>query len=134
MIYFRPILSFLLLSTRGLLISRNTLIAENLALRSQLALFDQQILAKKRPRPMPKVERLIGVLRRELLDHIIPLDERHHERLLWEFVEDYYHPVRTHISLNHEPPVIDPGICRSKNHNLPWMPNSTPSRFSAIIP
>ena len=55
----------------------------------------------------PFVERFIGILRRELLDHIAPLDERHLERLLREFVENYYHPIRTHSSLNREPPMID---------------------------
>ena len=47
------------------------------------------------------VERFIGILRRELLDHIIPFDEKHLERLIKEFVADYYHPVRTHSSLGH---------------------------------
>jgi len=50
-------------------------------------------------------ERMIGILRRELLDHIIPLDERHLERLLREFVGDYYHPIRTHSSLDGRPPI-----------------------------
>lgn len=45
---------FLLLSMRGFFISSNALIMENLALRSQLVLFEQQILAKKLPKPMPK--------------------------------------------------------------------------------
>ena len=58
----------------------------------------------------PYIERFIGVLRRELLDHIIPLDEYHLERLLKGFIEDYYHPVRTHSSLNHEPPMIDSSV------------------------
>ena len=58
---FQYILSFLhawscilLLSARDFVLSRNALILENLALRSQLALFDQQVLARKRPKPMPK--------------------------------------------------------------------------------
>ena len=66
--------------------------------------------AYRSPWQNPFVERFIGILRRELLDHIIPLDERHLERLLNEFIGDYYHPVRTHGSLNHEPPVIDSSV------------------------
>jgi transposase InsO family protein len=58
------------------------------------------------------VERFIGILRRELLDHIVPLDERHLERLLREFIVGYYHPVRTHSSLDHEPPMIDQSVER----------------------
>ena len=64
--------------------------------------------AYRSPWQNPFVERLIGILRRELLDHIVPLNERHLERLLKEFAEDYYHPIRTHSSLNREPPLIDP--------------------------
>ena len=58
----------------------------------------------------PFVERLIGVLRRELFDHIIPLNERHLCRLLTEYVGMYYHPARTHSSLGHSPPLADPSV------------------------
>ena len=43
-------------------------------------------------------------MRRELLDHIIPLNQRHLERLLVEYV-NYYNNVRTHQSLGDESPV-----------------------------
>ena len=49
-------------------------------------------------------ERLIGTVRRELLDQIIPLNQSHLERLLTEYV-DYYNCVRTHQTLNGETPV-----------------------------
>jgi transposase InsO family protein len=49
-------------------------------------------------------ERLIGIISRDLLDHIIPLNERHLESLLKEYVE-YYNHVRTHQALNGETPV-----------------------------
>jgi len=49
-------------------------------------------------------ERLVGIVRRELLDHIIPLNQRHLERLLAEYV-DYYNHVRTHQALGGETPV-----------------------------
>ncbi|MCE5314613.1 transposase [bacterium] len=47
----------------------------------------------------PYCERVIGILRRELLDYIIPLNERHLHRLLKEYIYKYYNPVRTHSSL-----------------------------------
>ncbi|MCL5103120.1 MAG: integrase core domain-containing protein [Armatimonadetes bacterium] len=56
----------------------------------------------------PYCERITGTLRRELLDHIIPLNELHLYRLLKEYVKSYYHPVRTHSSLDHRPPLSDP--------------------------
>ncbi len=47
------------------------------------------------------VERVIGSLRRELLDHVVVLNERHLKRLLSSYL-DYYHPWRTHRSLNQD--------------------------------
>jgi transposase InsO family protein len=49
------------------------------------------------------VERLIGTLRRELLDHVVVLNERHLKRLLKSYVA-YYHPWRTHRSLKQDSP------------------------------
>jgi putative transposase len=50
------------------------------------------------------VERVIGTLRRELLDHSIVLNEQHLRRLLRTFVEEYYHRGRTHLSLAKDSP------------------------------
>jgi putative transposase len=44
-------------------------------------------------------ERWIESCRRDLLDQVIPLDERHLKRLLSDYVS-YYHEDRTHLSLN----------------------------------
>jgi len=49
-------------------------------------------------------ERLIGTVRRELFDQIIPLSQRHLEQLLAEYV-GYYNNVRTHQTLGGETPV-----------------------------
>jgi transposase InsO family protein len=48
-------------------------------------------------------ERGIGTIRRELLDHVIVLNERHLERLLRDFL-DYYHTARCHRSLDANSP------------------------------
>ena len=45
--------------------------------------------AYRSPWQSPFVERYIGTLRRELLDHVIILSPRHLERLRGQFVEDY---------------------------------------------
>ena len=47
----------------------------------------------------PYVERMIGTLRRELLDHVIVLKQRHLERLLAEHLDHYCHTVRAHQGL-----------------------------------
>src|SRR6266850_4141874 len=51
----------------------------------------------------PCVERLIGSIRRECLDHVIVLGERHLCRMLTSYF-DYYHNSRTHLSLDKDPP------------------------------
>ena len=48
-------------------------------------------------------ERWVGSCRRELLDQIIPLNERHLKRLLLEFIS-YYHDDRTHLGLHKQTP------------------------------
>lgn len=43
-------------------------------------------------------ERCVGSCRRELLDHVIALNERHLKRLLSEYIS-YHHEDRTHLGL-----------------------------------
>ena len=53
----------------------------------------------------PYIERVIGTLRRELLNHVIVLGQWHLERLLREYLEDYYHTARPHQGLGGETPI-----------------------------
>jgi transposase InsO family protein len=55
----------------------------------------------------PYVERLIGTLRRECLDHVVVLNEAHLRRLLRDYLT-YYHRVRTHLSLEKDSPESRP--------------------------
>jgi transposase InsO family protein len=48
-------------------------------------------------------ERFVGNCRRDLLDHVIVLNERHLKRLMNEYV-CYYHEDRTHLGLNKQTP------------------------------
>ena len=48
-------------------------------------------------------ERWVGSCRRELLDHVIPANERHLRRLLTEYVR-YYHGDRTHLAMAKQTP------------------------------
>jgi putative transposase len=48
-------------------------------------------------------ERWVGSCRRDLLDHVVPLKERHLRRLLSEYVR-YYHQDRTHLGLMKDTP------------------------------
>jgi hypothetical protein len=49
------------------------------------------------------VERLIGSIRREALDHLIVFDEAHLRRVLKKYAS-YYNQVRTHLSLEKDSP------------------------------
>ena len=47
---------------------------------------------------------MIGTLRRELLDHVVVMNERHLRRMLRAYMADYYHSFRTHLSLDKDSP------------------------------
>jgi hypothetical protein len=49
-------------------------------------------------------ERWVGNCRRDLLDHVIILNERHLKRLMSEYIR-YYHEDRTHLALEKETPL-----------------------------
>ena len=57
-------------------------------------------------------ERWVGSIRREVLDHVIPLNERHLVRLSREYLR-YYHDDRTHLGLKKETPGRRPTDLRS---------------------
>ena len=64
---------------------------------------EEVITAPRSPWQNPFVERVIGSIRRECLDHVIVLNERHLRRILREYFH-YYNTCRTHLSLNKDPP------------------------------
>jgi putative transposase len=59
--------------------------------------------APQSPWQNPYVERLVGSVRRECLDHVIVLGERHLLRILKSYFA-YYHRSRTHLSLGKDAP------------------------------
>jgi len=67
-------------------------------------------------------ERWVGSCRRDLLDHVIVLNEQHLKRLMSEYVR-YYHEDRTHLGLAKDTPTGRPtAICPavgSKIYSLP---------------
>jgi hypothetical protein len=64
-------------------------------------------IAPRAPWQNPYVERLIGTLRRECLDRVIIIDERHLQTVLENYFE-YYHHSRPHRSLAQDSPVTRP--------------------------
>jgi len=63
------------------------------------------VIAPHSPWQNPYCERLVGSIRRECLDHIIVLNERHLRRILSDYF-DYYHHARAHMSLDRNSPVV----------------------------
>jgi len=61
------------------------------------------ITARRSPWQNAFVERLIGSIRRECLDHVMVLNESHLKRILSSYF-DYYHHDRTHYSLEKDTP------------------------------
>jgi putative transposase len=61
------------------------------------------VTAPRSPWQNPYCERLIGSIRRELLDHVLVLNERHLMRLLRAYL-DYYHDARCHQALAGDAP------------------------------
>src|SRR3989441_4729930 len=53
--------------------------------------------------PSARLQRLIGSIRRECLDHVLVLSERHLRRILTHYFA-YYHRARTHLSLDKDTP------------------------------
>jgi transposase InsO family protein len=65
---------------------------------------EEVVSAPRSPWQNPFVERLIGSIRRECLDHVIVFNERHLLRILRSYFE-YYHESRTHMGLDDNAPI-----------------------------
>src|SRR5262249_50071278 len=65
---------------------------------------EEVLIAPQSPWQNPFAERLIGTIRRDCLDHLIVLNEKHLKHILSRYL-DYYHLARCHRSLDHNSPV-----------------------------
>ena len=65
--------------------------------------FQEVPTAPRSPWQNAYAERVIGSIRRECLNHMIVLGERHLRRILRSYV-DYYYSTRTHLSLDKDTP------------------------------
>src|SRR5499433_2103044 len=68
---------------------------------------EEVVTAPRSPWQNPYVERLIGSIRRECLDHVIVWNESSLHRVLQNYFE-YYERSRTHLALNKDAPVSRP--------------------------
>jgi putative transposase len=68
---------------------------------------EEVLTAPQSPWQNPFVERLIGSIRRECLNHVLVLGERHLRRILTRYLA-YYHQTRTHLALDKDAPDLRP--------------------------
>jgi putative transposase len=88
---------------RFLLRDRDRIYGEEFRRRMAGMRIEEVMTAPHSPWQSPYVERLIGSIRRECLDHVIVLGESHLRRILRSYIA-YYHVSRTHLSLCKDAP------------------------------
>ncbi len=81
---------------------------------------DELRIAPRSPWQSPYVERLIGSVRRECLDHVVVFNAAHLHRLLTAYFS-YYHQSRTHLSLSKDSPESRPA-CRPDDGRIVAFP------------
>ena len=89
---------------RFLIRDRDSIYGEFFRQRIRNIGIEEVVTAPRSPWQNPLVERLIGSIRRECLNHVIVLNEQHLRRILRGYFE-YYHHARAHLSLDRNSPV-----------------------------
>jgi transposase InsO family protein len=92
---------------RFLLRDRDGIYGAEFVRRVQGLGIEQVVISARSPWQSPYVERVIGSIRRECLDHVIILNERQLRRLLRSYFA-YHHGSRTHLGLEKDCPVPRP--------------------------
>jgi putative transposase len=87
---------------RYLLRDRDVICGEKVQRRIGSLGIEEIVTTPRSPWQNPFCERVIGSIRRDCLQHVIVLNERHLRRILREYIS-YCHTCRTHLSLNKDP-------------------------------
>src|SRR5947207_6091946 len=90
-------------SPRYLIRDRDQVYGERFSRQARLLDIREAVIAPRSPWQNAYAERVIGSLRRECLDHVVVVGERHLMGILSEYV-DYYNGPRTHLSLAEDAP------------------------------
>lgn len=88
---------------RWLLRDRDAIYGDTFRRRVEGMGIDEVRSSPSSPWQNPYIERLIGSMRRECLNHVIVLSERHLRGMLTAYLI-YYHEARTHLSLEKDAP------------------------------
>ena len=81
---------------------------------------EELVSASRSPWQNGYVERVIGTIRRECLDHVIAFGENHLREVLKEYVE-YYNSSRTHLSLDGDCPDGREEESEGRVYAVPWL-------------
>ena len=88
---------------RFLIRDRDGIYGEDVQRRIQNMGIEEVLIAPRSPWQTPYVERAIGSVRRECLNHVIVFSDDHLRRILESYLA-YYHGARTHLSLDRNAP------------------------------
>jgi transposase InsO family protein len=88
---------------RYLIRDRDQVYGERFSRQAKALDIREVVTAPRSPWQNPYAERVIGSIRRECLDHVVVIGERHLKGILSEYV-DYYNGTRTHLSLAKDAP------------------------------
>ncbi|MCH7886110.1 MAG: transposase [Planctomycetes bacterium] len=88
---------------RYLLRDRDKVYGAEFRRRVRSLAIEEVLTAPRSPWQNPYVERLIGSIRRECINHVIVYNDRHLKRLLRSYFA-YYHTARTHLALDKQCP------------------------------
>src|SRR6059036_1426090 len=88
---------------RYLIRNRDQVYGERFSHQARMLDNQEAVIAPRSPWQNAYAERVIGSLRRECLDHVVVVGERHLLAILSKYV-DYYNRTRTHLSLTKDTP------------------------------
>jgi len=83
---------------RYLIRDRDQVYGERFSRQAKTLEIREAVIAPRSPWQNAYAERVIGSIRRECLDHVVVISERHLREILSKYV-DYYNATRTHLSL-----------------------------------
>jgi transposase InsO family protein len=88
---------------RYLIRDRDQVYGERFSRQARILELREAVIAPRSPWQNAYAERVIGSIRRECLDHVVVIGERHLRGILSTYV-DYYNGTRTHLSLAKDAP------------------------------
>src|SRR5881398_2388703 len=88
---------------RYLIRDRDQVYGERFSRQAKALGIREAVIAPRSPWQNAYAERVIGSIRRECLDHVVVIGERHLREILTKYV-DYYNGTRTHLSLSKDAP------------------------------